>query len=198
MGAVKAVGLIVGALVLSGLAAMLIWRMLAGVRSSPRLGESYAYLAAFLVMAALIARELRRRGAQRGIDWVAGVLLVWTVFAVVAAVTVPAISYVFTWPLLGALLAVGLARRSQRTGALGQVALTVVAAVPAMVLSIPVVDALFQLAQPRPGNLDSQMLYTIGFVIVMGLLAIELIGVGLRSIASPDSASAESESVAAG
>jgi hypothetical protein len=88
------------------------------------------------------------------------------VLAVFTCTLIPGVSYLFVLPaLLGSLVA--LVRR--RVWALPAVSLV------SLVVAVPIVDILFQLAQPRPGNPDSEMIPVAGAAAAIAFLVIGLI-----------------------
>ena len=169
------------ALIAGALLAAVAWRLVTSVRSSPGIAESYAYLAAMLAVLAGSAGIARRAAVRRSADWAGGVVLVWVALGLATGLALPAMSYVFTWPALCGVLAVIWTDGRPGVFGLRRLALLVVVAGPALILAIPAIDTLFQLAQPRPGNLDSQVVEVVGLVVVMGMLVIELLLVPLRS-----------------
>jgi hypothetical protein len=84
------------------------------------------------------------------------------------------ISPLFVWPALVAGLVLAL-RPPASNGRWTQLAGWVVVSGVALVLNLPAIDAFFQLAQPRPGNPDSEILATILIPILLASLAIELL-----------------------
>jgi hypothetical protein len=169
-------GIVAGWVALTGLVAAVAWRIVTTWRSTPAPWESYLYLMV-LIGLGLAGRSWRhRRIAQRETpaDVVGGSLLVWLLLAVATAMLSPAIGYVFVWPLLAAAGAVAWAGHS--TGAWrARLFRLVMVAAPIMILMVPALEVLFQLAHPRPGNTDSQLVEVIGVVMILAMLAVELI-----------------------
>ena len=132
-----------------------VWRVLVGVlwSSSGPLGIAGA---AWMIGLAVIAigstvpfhRRFVRRLGNNEIEWAAVAL--WWALAMVSSVLMSGTGFLFVWPVLAAVVAN--AFRPRRRWAM----LAIVAA-PAIVLTIPVTDTLFQMGLPRPGNLDSQI-----------------------------------------
>jgi hypothetical protein len=79
--------------------------------------------------------------------------------------------YLFAWPaLVGSLVLVfPPAQGWTRLGSLGILGL------PTLVLLVPAIDTFFQMALPRPGNLDSEMVEVIAVVILLAALSAALI-----------------------
>ena len=107
-------------------------------------------------------------------------------------VWLPGTNYLFVWPALTAsmvlvILSVGLLDSPWWR----LLSLTVVAA-PVIVLMVPAVDMFFQMAMPRPGNTDSEIVFVVGGAALVGYLAIALIAATWttsRSSASTDGSS---------
>lgn len=97
--------------------------------------------------------------------------------ACVTSAIAPGFSYLFVWPALaGALVLLWTswtADRSRQGPALAGFALV---AGTTLILLIPPIDTFYQLAQPRPGNPDSEILHLIALPIVLVVLVVELIG----------------------
>ncbi|MGB5760747.1 MAG: M28 family peptidase [Acidimicrobiales bacterium] len=156
--------------VAAAIVAVVVWTFLAGWRSTMGIVESYLDLfgLAGLTAAMMFVPFSWRSGAGRRFA-PEGVLAIWWVLGLVTAITVPGVSYLFAWPvLIGAFALLG--RFGDRLGwrQLGPAALTVGTAA---VVLVPAIDTLFQFAQPRPGNLDSQVLPTVAipvFLIALG------------------------------
>lgn len=152
-----------------------VWTVLAGRRNTMGLTESYLYLAGLLVMTVGIGAVTARIGQGRN-AWEpepAGVVTVWWALAVLTGLTAPGIGYLFLWPALAGALA--LLWQSRSTSRWGQVACLGLVAGTTLVLLIPAIDIFYQLAQPRPGNLDSQILSVIFIPALLLSLVVELL-----------------------
>jgi membrane protease YdiL (CAAX protease family) len=101
-------------------------------------------------------------------DLATGIVAVWVVLGAVTTVVLPGFSFLFIWPALAGVLALA----GSSSGRLGGWLWLVVAA-PAVVLAIPALDAFFQMAQPRPGNPNSDLTVAVTLV---GLLAALVVG----------------------
>ena len=157
--------------------ATFLWRIIAGVRSTQGVGESYGYLVGLVVLVGGIW-ALTTWFAHRGlaaVDVAGGVILIWLVFALITGAAMPGASYLFVWPALGA-SAVVLIRagsgHAQRW--LSPVGLLAVAA-PTLVVMVPPVDTFFQMAQPRPGNPGSEMVEAVAVAMFLAFLSVALI-----------------------
>jgi hypothetical protein len=146
------------------------WWILAAVRSTPGIWESYVYLALLCVLAAVTLSFVGGAISGRFSDFelATGIVAVWVVFGVSTTIVLPGFSYLFIWPALGGVVALA----GSSSGRFGGRLWPVVAA-PAVVLAIPALDAFFQMAQPRPGNPDSDLTVAVALV---GLLAAAVIG----------------------
>ena len=139
------------------------------------------FLLALGVSRGVLAIRWSRRGDA---DLVGGGLFWWWFFCVSTTVLLPGWSCLFLWPLLFAVAGSALARLGG-TGATGavrrQAASLMVVSVMILVLTPAVVD-FFHLAQPRPGNPESQMIPLVVVPALMISLSLGLIGAlrGLR------------------
>jgi hypothetical protein len=130
-------------------------------------------LAVLIGVAGVLWAIARHRARRTGADIGEGILLVWVALAVVTAITVPTIGYLFVWPALAGTIA--LAIRSLVSGAFGWRLLSlVIVAVPTFFLVTPAIDAFFLFATPRPGNQDSQLPEMIVISMALVYLAIGL------------------------
>ncbi|MHC5011003.1 MAG: M28 family peptidase [Planctomycetota bacterium] len=148
--------------VLAAIAGTLAWLLVVPIRDTPGIAESYAYFLAILAGGAWAAGKIpsvRRSRSE------AGILLLWVVLSLTTALALPGFSYLFLWPALFGSLALLWRRPANDLQKALRFALV---AAPALLLTIPAIDVFFQFAQPRPGNLDSQMPAT---VVVALLLA---------------------------
>lgn len=166
----------VGVCVLVAVAVVtVVWRWSTGVRSSPGIVESYVYLVALVGMGIAVGgglwRSVKRRWVR--IDASVSVLLLWVLLAVVLNVFVPEIGYLFLWPALASSLA--LMGKSRQDGAWQRYLLLVLVTAPTLILVVPAIDTFYQLAAPRPGNLDSQVVETVAVVILLAVMMVALV-----------------------
>ena len=151
------------------------WMLIARPRDTMGVLEGYAYLGGLIALTAGLDLGVRRLldGAGARPD-AAGVALVWWVLGAALSAVAPGLGYLFVWPALLAGLVV-LARTAGSHGDLLSSVGAVAAVGPALVLVIPAIDTFFQLAQPRPGNPDSQMLPVVALPLAFAALLIGLI-----------------------
>jgi hypothetical protein len=180
---------IVGCLV-GGALGTLAWLGLTSLRPTPAVMESYAYLAALTAIAALACRAAHRVGDPGGNRWdrLIGVTAVWAGLALAVGLAAPRIGYLFVWPGLAAAAAAAIRTGTRPTRLLHHIGFAALVATPASVLLLPAVDVFFQIAQPRPGNPDSQLTAMILVPLLLGALAIELVR---HTIAAASSDAAE-------
>ncbi len=155
----------VGATVLDVVASMVVggvaWLGITAIATTPGIAESYLYLIALVALVYLISvlmgrRTRRRRGAA--LDPL-GVGIAWWLLAVSTAV-LPGVGYLFACPALA--LAVSLEMGWVPSAVEGKrLAGFVLVTGTVLVLLVPAIDIFYQFAQPRPGNLDSQLLWMI-------------------------------------
>lgn len=153
-----------------------IWTLLAGWRNTMGIAEGTLYLVGLIALAAGIGTGLARvfkRRVGTGPDALGVALCCW-VLGLLTTLMAPGISPLFVWPALAAGVVV-VARSPGSSGRWTHLVSWVVVSGTALVLSIPAIDAFFQLAQPRPGNPDSEILATILVPILLASLAIELL-----------------------
>jgi hypothetical protein len=149
-----------------------VWVVLAAVRSSPAVVESYVYLAVILMVGVLVARWVAERlGGSSGESSRHGAVALWVILALVTAVALPGFSYLFVWPALAG--SAGLLWHPVRRG-WATVRFAVVAA-PALLLMTPAIDYLFLFAQPRPGSPDSQVTVAVLAPLLFGVLVVALL-----------------------
>jgi len=163
-GAVAVLASIAGAV-----AGTTVWVLLTSARVSPVVAESYAYLTVLLAAGALVAGWLTARiGRHDRATSRAGAVVLWTVLTLLATIALPGFSYLFVWPALAGIAGLGW-RPVDRRGSIARFALV---ATPILLLMTPAVDLLWQFAQPRPGNLDSQMTVAAVLPLLLGVLSI--------------------------
>lgn len=152
-----------------------VWTVLADQRRTMGVAESYLYLAGLLVLTAgigiAVARVIRRQiDAERDAT---GVVIVWWALGLLTAIVAPGMSYLFVWPALAGGVTL-LWRTSPAADRRWQPILLVPVVGTALVLLVPAVDTFYQLAQPRPGNPDSEILSLIAIPMVLLALVVEL------------------------
>ncbi len=159
----------------TALLAVTAWTALAGLRQDMGVHESYLYLGGLVVLAWGVGSViLARTGAPTGeLAHAGGVAIVWLGLALVCAVTLPEIGYLLAWPALACGIAILFRRRSP--GGWADIPGFALVTASLLVLCIPAIDTFYQFAQPRPGNLDSQILWIIVLPALMISLATELV-----------------------
>ena len=147
-----------------GVGAVLIWVAVAGWRSSMEIAESYLCLLGFTAIVMTVVVALSRRNAADP-STSAGVLALWWTLGLATSFAAPGISYLFVIPAL--LGAIALAAGSAPDNSWERLGTAVLAMGVTVVLLVPAIDTFFQFAQPRPGNLDSQILPTIAIPVFL-------------------------------
>lgn len=161
-------GKTVGAGILATVAATVAWLGIVAIRPTVGIVESYLYFLAILAAAAYLAARMGARSSAADL----GGPLLWTILAVLTALGLPGFSYAFAWPALGAAVAILWGTADGEAARLLRLCLV---AAPALLLMTPAIDVFLQFAMPRPGNLDSQIPYTIAVPVLLGLLTIALV-----------------------
>ena len=174
-GVVRVTVVLLAAALAAATAGALVWMGLVALRSTPGVIESYVYGGAILLMAALGARTIAGRiGRPTDDDSRYGAVVVWVLLGLATAVTLAGWSYLFAWPALAA--AGGLLWRPRRwAGALMRFAVVTAFAV---LLVTPAADVFFSMAQPRPGNPDSEITAVVIVPLFLTLLAAALLTCG--------------------
>jgi hypothetical protein len=98
--------------------------------------------------------------------------LIWTALALLTTLAVTGFSYLFAWPALAA--AGALIWHPGGSVVQHNLCLALVAA-PALLLTIPAIDVFFLMAQPRPGNPDSEIPSVVAAALLLALLVIALL-----------------------
>jgi hypothetical protein len=158
-----------------GVLAVGVWTLLAGERDTMGIAESYAYLAGLLLLAVgtgtVMTRLVNRRTKAR--PEATGRVATWLLLALLIGLAAPGIGYLFAWPaLVGALTL--LTDTPDRPRWQQLVGFAVVSGIT-LALLVPAIDTFYQLAQPRPGNTDSQMLFVIAIPAFLMSLVVEMI-----------------------
>ena len=151
----------------------LVWIGLVHLRPEMGVVEGYAYLAVLVGLTAGGWYLARWRSAARGSDAEGGLLVAWLLFALFAGSLLPAVGYLFVWPLIAVGISGIITARSHRYWA--QVTAVAVVSLATFVVLVPAVDVFFLFASPRPGNPGSQMPATIAISLLLAFLAIGLI-----------------------
>lgn len=141
--------------------------------------------AALLVLTVAIASVMSRCvGLRAGnVTRAGGGLCWWWLAAMLSSAFMPGFSYLFTWPLLAGLLAAAwnLRMAPLEASAGRRIASLALTGVPGIALFSSVVLDFYNFAQPRPGNLDSEMTTVIA---LPAFLVTMLVGL-LRPIMAP-------------
>jgi hypothetical protein len=170
------VGATLGAVAAATLAGIVVWTVLATARPDMDVPESYAYLAGLSAMTAGVAVALGRLAGRRAHADPVGVLAVWWILALFTSIGAPGFSYLFAWPVMAAgLVLAWRAWHPEQVRSWSEAAGFALVGVITLALLVPPIDTFFQLAQPRPGNPDSEMPAIVAVVAILTVLAIELI-----------------------
>jgi hypothetical protein len=160
----------------TALVAGLVWTVLAGWRTSMSLAESYAYLVVLVALSVVIVAAAARLGRRR-VDLgarVAGVVAAWWGLGLLVTILSPGLGYLFAWPALAGGIAL-LASSPDASHPWWQALWLVLVVGPTLVIIAPAIDTFYQLAQPRPGNLDSQILPVIIIPAMLLVMVVALI-----------------------
>ncbi len=167
----------------------LVWGIVAGLRPSMDVLESYVYLISLILLTggAWSIVWWRRTRICLPDNLVAGTAIVWLVFSALTSVWLPGTSYLFVWTALAASVELMTRGIQLKRNWLRPVGLALVAT-PMLVLMVPAVDLFFQMSMPRPGNTDSEITAVVGGATLLGFLVIALlVGVWKRGVADPPS-----------
>ncbi|HSF87618.1 MAG TPA: M28 family peptidase [Acidimicrobiia bacterium] len=162
--------------------ATLVWLVIVAVR--PEMGVAEAYVYAVGVLGAMLAFLWWWRRRRAGTSGPRGEVVLWALLAVAASLGMPGMAYLFTWPALVA--AVSLLAWPVTSATAARLRLFVVATVVATIV-VPALDVFLAMAQPRPGNLDSELTATFAVVALLAMLAAELVLRFVRPEATPTS-----------
>jgi hypothetical protein len=141
--------------------------------------NAHLYLAGFLALtlgtAGAFQLLLRRKVGTANLA--GGALGVWWILALLSSLYLPGFSYLFSWPLLFAALALGWTvwRPAEEGSSWGGIAVLTAGAAPAAVLFPSVVHDFFHFAQPSPGNPGSQSPMGIGVAILFVAMLLALL-----------------------
>jgi len=177
-GILRSVGSTLATALAAAAAAVGIWTVLASWRNTMGIAESYLYLAGLVMLTVGIGialTRLTRRRIGAGSDAL-GVVVVWWALGLLTAIVAPGMSYLFVWPVLAGGLTL-LWRWPPAAGRWWRVAGLALVAGTALVLLVPAIDIFYQLAQPRPGNPDSEILSLIAIPVLLLALVVELLRV---------------------
>ncbi|MDH3296168.1 MAG: M28 family peptidase, partial [Acidimicrobiia bacterium] len=169
---VKSAAVMAGAALSGAVAGTFGWLVVTDLRPSLGVVESYGYFAVILAAAVLVARwVVERVGGRRTESSRYGIVLLWAILALATSAVLSGFSYLFVWPTIAA--AAGLLwHPGSRAWAIFRF---VVVATPTMLLMTPAVDYLFLFAQPRPGNLDSELTVVVVVPLLFGVLVAALL-----------------------
>lgn len=177
----RSAGLVLTLFVVAIAGFALIWTVTARLRPSPGVTEAYWYLvllAAIGIGVWLAAyRFLNRRVG--GPNVLGGIVLVWLVLGVAASTLAPGTSYLFVWPALAGAV-YWLANPKSEASALPGV---FVVAACVLIVNLPAIDIFYQMAQPRPGNPDSELIPVAGLALGLWVLTVALIHTITRNAA---------------
>jgi hypothetical protein len=153
----------------------LVWAGIAAARPMLSVVEAYVALAGLLLMAAGTAALSRRLPLLSPRPEPFAVTGIWLTLAAVTALAAPELGYFFAWTALAAagVLLAGTWRPVGGSRWAGLVGFAAVATT-AVVLLVPPIDTFFQLAQPRPGNPDSQLVPFVAIPVALATLVLEL------------------------
>jgi hypothetical protein len=142
--------------------------------------EAGLWAGALLLLALGVSKGVLaiRRDRRGDADLVGGGLFWWWFFCVSTTVLLPGWSCLFLWPLLFAIAGSALAKLGGAiaTGAIRREAAALMVVSVMIVILTPAVVDFFHLAQPRPGNPESQMILLIVVPALMISLSLVLIG----------------------
>lgn len=167
--------------VIGSAVATLAWMGIVAAR--PTMGSVEAYLFMALLVGAGVGVRVLVSRRSTGPDDVSGVVVAWALVTVGLAVWVPGASYLFAWPALVAAGALLVWPHPSRYGHVARLAM--VSVVTAIVL-VPAVDLFLAMAQPRPGNPDSELTEAFALVALLAILCFELLLPFLRQSRGPD------------
>lgn len=173
---IAGLGLVLGALVIAVVAGALIWSLIAGWRPNAGIAESYAYLLLLLGATGgvwLATARLARRQLERD-DLLVGVVITWVSLGLLITAFSPGTGYLFLWPALVG-TAYWAACEFGYTRIVRSLFSFLVVAAVAIVLILPAIDVFFQMAQPRPGNPDSELIPVAGAATGLAILVIALV-----------------------
>jgi hypothetical protein len=136
--------------------------------------ESYAYLGILGLITAGLWERVREIARRWRADTTIGTFALWGFLAIGATLAGPALGYLFVWGLLAGGIAISI--RSLWGDHLFTRAIALVAAaVPVLVLAVPLIDTMFLLAGPRPGNPGSELPTVITLAVFVAYAALALV-----------------------
>lgn len=173
---IAGIGITFSGVLLAVLASTLVWLVLSRVRLDPGIAESYAYLLGLVVISVGICAALRRVVRKwRRFDEAVSVVSIWVLLALITGALVPGIAYLFGWPALAGSIALLWRPGPPSNQTRWSLALLVLVTAPSLVLLVPPIDTFFQLALPRPGNPDSDLVETIAVALLLAVLVVGLV-----------------------
>jgi len=162
-------------LVLAATLALAAWSTIARARPGIGIAEAYLYLGILILMVGVIGLTVgmvgRRLAAPR--QDAGGVVIVWGLMGTLGTLAAPELAYPLVLPALVAALLLLVPR--ERAHVWSSAARPSIAGAVALVLLIPPIDTFFQLAQPRPGNPDSELIPIIVIPVALLVLLFELV-----------------------
>lgn len=168
----RGVAVILTGAVAAGVVGFVAWWGLTSIRTTPGVWEAFAYLAVIVALSgaalSFAGGAVAGRRADAELAW--GIVLVWVALAVATAFALPGLGYLFVWPGLAGVGALGW--RLRRSAANW---LWIVVGAPAVVLAVPALEVFFQMAQPRPGNPDSDLTASVVVVSLLAALVMALV-----------------------
>jgi hypothetical protein len=171
----------------------LLWIGLVQMRPEMDLVEGYAYAAVLAGLAVGGWYLARRRSGVRESDTDGGLLVAWLLFALLVGSLLPAVGYLFVWPLIAVGVSEMITARSHHYWA--RVTAVAVVALTTFVVVVPAVDTFLHFASPRPGNPDSEIAAAIVVPVILAFLVIGLIAALVSSQSAESGAGAMSAGV---
>jgi hypothetical protein len=165
-GLLSGIGLAMGGSVAAAVTGALMWMLITTMRTTPAIWESYLYLALLFALTGGLWWILSK--GRKPYTTLFGVVGVWLLLALVTSVLAPGVSYLFTWPALAGALVMLVRPPTPIWPMLG-------ASLVSLVVTVPIADVLFQMAQPRPGNPDSELIPVAGLVTGLAILVFALV-----------------------
>lgn len=176
-GALRARGLLsgfaIGSLWIAGFCVVgtVLWSVIASRRQNMGSVEIYAWFSLIIGLGALGWRTIRRWPSHRDIDIPTAALVVWGLGALVTGVSLPEMSALFGVPTIAVCVAV--LWRPKREW--GRFAVHGFAMLLTLVVLVPAVEVYLQLAVPRPGNPDSDLLAVVVIPLLLASTAVALL-----------------------
>jgi Zn-dependent M28 family amino/carboxypeptidase len=173
------------ALISGGAVGTILWWIVRRVHSDERLANqsntynSYLYMIGFVLLVAALTSTLyvwfrRRTGVE---NLAVGGLLWWFILVILSTLLMPGSSYLFTWPLLFSLVALGIVfiSKDQRPNSWKQFAVFTVSAIPIILILAPMIYQVF----------TALAFGMTGIVMVLVVLSLGLLIPQLQMMAAP-------------